>query len=112
VTADDLPEDVKQFICAAITSVDQLEVLLLLREDPAKEWSPADVSQALYTQPEAAAMRLADLRARGLVAARADGGPLYRYRPATAELQRAVDRLAEVYRRRRVSVIRAFSKLV
>jgi hypothetical protein len=105
VTAQELPAEVVQFILSDINSVDQLEVLLLLREQPNKDWSPAEVSRALYTQPESAASRLADLRARGLVARTEGREPLYRYQPVNARLRSLVDRLAQAYRQRRVSVI-------
>ena len=64
---DDFPEDVKRFIIDHITSVDQLEVLLLVRGNPRADWIASGVSKELYTQPEAAAMRLASLQALGLV---------------------------------------------
>lgn len=102
--AEEIPDTIRHFITENFNSVEQLEALLLLRADPERAWDAVQLSQALYTQPEAAAMRLADLRGRGFLAA--EGTPArYRYRPAPPELARQVDLLADVYRERRVTVI-------
>jgi predicted transcriptional regulator len=101
----EFPADVEQFLLQNITSVDQLEVLLLLRSEPATSWSPAAVSRELATQPEAAAQRLADLQALHLVEAVEGPERGYRYAPGTGAQRSAVDRLAQVYRERRVAVI-------
>jgi hypothetical protein len=103
---DDFPDDVQQFLLDRITSVDQLEALLMLRAEPAREWSAAEVGRALYTQPEAAAARLTALVRSGLLAGRdAEGGHLYRYAPAAPEAAGLVTRLAELYPRCRVRVV-------
>lgn len=105
VTVGEFPDDVRRFILDIINSVEQLETLLLLRGQPDREWSAQAVSQALYTQPEAAAMRLTDLHARGLLTVTEGPERLYRYRPATGDQDRLIGQLADVYRERRVAVI-------
>ena len=102
MSAADVPKGVKRFIAAHITSVEQLEILLLLRGDPAVEWDPRDVSNELYSQPESALRRLDDLTARGLLVC---AGNRFRYAPANAGLAKAVEELADTYARRRVRVI-------
>ena len=101
---DDFPEDVRQFLIHHIGSVDQLEVLLLLKGSPQREWDAASVAQALYTQERAAATRLDELRKLGLVAGLEGTPARYVYAP-TPELDRLVGRLADVYAKRRVTVI-------
>src|ERR1051326_5760778 len=64
---DEIPSDVKQFIAKHISSVDQLEVLLLLRDHPEREWSAQDVGRQLHMSYASALLRLANLRSRGLV---------------------------------------------
>lgn len=103
--ADQFPEEVRRLIIEHINSVEQLEVLLLLSGSPERGWDAEAVSKALYTQPEAAAMRLADLRVRGLLSLVEGSERLYRYHPSTPELDRLVSSLARVYRERRVAVI-------
>jgi hypothetical protein len=99
-----LPEDVYRFVIEQINSVEQLETLLLLRASPEQAWSVETVSHALYTSPAAAAMRLSDLQARGLLVA-AEQRDSWQYRAANAELDALVGRLAEAYKERRVTVI-------
>jgi hypothetical protein len=98
------PDQVRIFIEENIHSVEQLEVLLLLRQDRQKQWTAESVSQALYTPVAAAAMRLADLVSRHL-AKTDDSQQNYIYQPSSTELGNLIDELANVYRDRRVAVI-------
>lgn len=103
---DDFPQDIRQFVLDNITSVEQLEVLLLLlQRTPEKEWDAASVSRELYTQPEAAAKRLADLAALGLLAHSEGPTRLYRYAPRTPAQAQLVASTAEAYRLRRVAIV-------
>jgi hypothetical protein len=100
-----LPAAVRRFIAAHINSVEQLEVLLLLRSDPTREWAPGEVSTELATSHDAAALRLADLEAQGLVRARLDPVPRYRYANLPAKREAEVADVADAYAKRRVAVI-------
>ncbi len=103
-----IPEATRRFIAAHISSVEQLEVLLLLRCDADRWWPPEEVAGELSTPPDSVAHRLRDLRGHGLVAEERsgrDGTSRFRYQPATPELEGAVSTLAQVYARRRSSVI-------
>jgi hypothetical protein len=104
--ADDFPEEVRRFILETINSVEQLEVLLLLRREADRDWTAAAVGQAISTSTAAAAMRLSDLAGRGfLTATQAGGDTTYRYAAAAPERERLVDLLATTYAERRVAVI-------
>jgi hypothetical protein len=105
VTGDGIPEDVRAFIGAHVDSVEQLEVLLLLRRTAGREWSAAEVSEELRTSPGSAANRLADLAAHGLITARSSADPLYRYEPRDERLDATLDALGRAYADRRVRVI-------
>jgi hypothetical protein len=107
----DFPADIKQFIGDNISSIAQLELLLLLRSDPDRAWTAAEAGAALYSPAEVTALQLADLHARWLVApAEANR---YIYHPQSDELNEFVSRLAELYRTRRVAVVTAvYSKPV
>nr|WP_255653431.1 MULTISPECIES: hypothetical protein [unclassified Myxococcus] len=85
--------------------MEKLEVLLLLRAQPGREWTASSVSLELRITEPSAAARLADLTARSLLVS--DGGrvPVYRFSPASSEDVQAVTELAAVYGARRVSVI-------
>lgn len=104
--ADAFPEEVQRFILEAINSVEQLEVLLLLRGAPDRDWTALAVGQAIYTSTAAAVMRLTDLVSGGFVTATpGEKEPLYRYAPDRPEKARLVDLVAETYKERRVAVI-------
>jgi hypothetical protein len=98
------PDRIRVFVEENLNSVEQLEVLLLLRQDAEKKWTAESVSQAIYTPVAAASKRLVDLVLRRLAVA--DESQLnFSYHPASSELEQLVDELATVYRDRRVAVI-------
>jgi hypothetical protein len=97
-----VPAEVRGFIAAEIESVEQLEVLLLLRGAPDKQWTPKEVARALVSQAGSAADWLQQMERSGLLAC-VDGG--YRYAPPTPAVAATVDGLAESYARYRVAVI-------
>lgn len=100
----DVPEDVQRFIFDHIDSVEQLDVLLLLREHPDRQWSSAQISTELRTSPLSVDLRLRLLKAQGLID---DGGgapPSYRFQPQTPALAARVSALADIYRVRRHAV--------
>jgi hypothetical protein len=97
MTDDVIPQDVQQFVLQNIDSIAQLEGLLLLRSDPAKAWSAADLAQRLYIGEPETAQLLAQLLARELLAVTGSTPLVYSYRPKTADLEQMVDRLAKVY---------------
>src|ERR671914_11952 len=98
----ELPTAVRHLIAERIESVQQLEILLLLRSAPDKDWSPPEVARALVTQVESSEEWLEEMTRDRLLVTRGRG---YRYAPATAELEAAVDGLAESYAKYRVTVI-------
>jgi hypothetical protein len=90
-----LPTAVRRLISERIESVQQLEILLLLRAAPDKDWAPPEVARALVTQVESSQEWLEEMtRTRFLVS----DGRVYRYAPVTAELEDAVKGLAEATR--------------
>jgi DNA-binding MarR family transcriptional regulator len=102
-----LLEEVKRFLEANIESVDQLEILRLLGEDPHKEWQAEELAREAQTTPAAIAMHLAALHTRGLLGTRTQEIHLFcRYGPATPELAEKVERLLQVYRERPVTMIK------
>jgi predicted ArsR family transcriptional regulator len=105
VAQEDLPDDVQKLIAEHITSIEQLEILLLLRSQPNAEWTAESVSEELRTSARAAAARLQDLHEHGLLARRRDGeADRFRFEPSSGR-SRAVDRLATAYAQRRYTVI-------
>jgi len=97
-----VPAHVRAFIHEHIDSVEQLEVLLLVRAHPGREWSAREVADELRIDPGSAEQRLEDLVRVGLLA---DGSAGVRYAPETPELARQVDELAQLYQSHRVAII-------
>jgi hypothetical protein len=109
--AGDVPADVRRFLAERIDSAEQLEILLLLQREPQREWTALDVSQAIYTVPASATMRLESLVASGFASSTGDADPRYQYAPASDEIRRQIEALATAYRADRVGVIKLiFSK--
>jgi hypothetical protein len=102
-----LPNEVAGFVADHITSVEQLEILLLLRGAPDEEWNAQQVCQALRTSEHSAARRLSDLAASGLLAVRDGSSLLYRYSPTSQGLRDGVDSLAAAYTELRYKVLEA-----
>jgi predicted transcriptional regulator len=105
MAASGVPEHVRQFLLAHIRSIEQLEVLLLLRAAPEREWRAEEVNSELGSSVASISGRLALLASEGLLAARGEGGRRsYRYEP-TAASRATIDDLAAAYRERRLAVI-------
>jgi hypothetical protein len=103
--SEEFPADLKQFITQHIESLAELEMLLLLRQDPQRWWEPAEVAKVLYTSEQVCASQLAALARRGFFEASPPPEARYRYRPASADIDRLLAALAATYQERRVAVI-------
>jgi len=102
---DSIEPDVRRFIAIHITSVAQLELLLLLRDHPENYWSCEDVAKQLYVSAEVTASLLVRMESQQLLRA-AENQPLrFKYAPASAQLEQAVTGVADLYQQRRVTVI-------
>lgn len=95
-----LPDPVTGFLREHIGSVEQLEVLLLLREDGSRSWSVGELSSHLRSAEASIAMRLDLLTVDGLAVGQ-DG----RYRYADGPHERAVEEVVRCFRSRRAAVI-------
>jgi hypothetical protein len=101
VDAAGIPRAVEQFIARHITSVEQLELLLLLRRQPDVSLTPAEASRRLHTSPHSAGTRLAELERSRLVAR---DGDAYRY-GADAETDACVADVERYYSTHRARMI-------
>jgi hypothetical protein len=97
-----VPIGVQGFISAHIESVEQLEVLLLLRAAADKDWTATEVARALVTNTESTRNWLERMAAGGLLAANDE---VFRYAPPTPDVEQLIDGLAESYAKYRVTVI-------
>jgi hypothetical protein len=91
-------EALTTFLQQRLTSVDQVDIVLLLMQDPARAWTAPEVAAAVRTAQESAAMRLFLLASGGLIVFEASGGiPRYRYAGGDPETQALLTELAEIY---------------
>jgi hypothetical protein len=104
MTDNVIPGDVAQLIVDKIDSVAQLEALLLLRGDPSREWNAAALAKRLYISEEQTRAELARLYMEGFLTVSGEASPLYAYQPTSTELQRTIDRLADIYSKHLVPV--------
>jgi hypothetical protein len=102
VVTEELSPSLLAFIRAHVTSVELLEVLLLLNSQRAVSWDAEGVAAELRIQPRSAMARLDALHRVGL--ARMES-PSYAFDPSNAVLTALVDELAAAYQTRRVTVI-------
>jgi DNA-binding IclR family transcriptional regulator len=96
-----ISEPVRKLIAEQIDSVEQLEVLILLREHRSRPWTVDGINERIRSSPNSVRERLEALVQRGLVAQQ-DAG--YRY-AAAGELDATVSELARAYAERRFTVI-------
>jgi hypothetical protein len=102
-----LPENIQRFISSYISSVEQLEVLLLLSDSPDRFWSTKDVFQAIQSNESSITERLHGLALNGFLELESAATRRYRFNPSSKELAQNVAELKQTYAVRRVKVIGA-----
>lgn len=103
-----LPDEVRALVQNHLSSMAHLEALILLSGSPQAALAPHQVAAGTGTDPDTAVRALRDLKSASLVAETAtEGGPRYRFAPASDALRHAAGALAEMYTRFPVQVIRA-----
>jgi len=103
--ADEL--EIIQFIRTYIPSVWALELLLLLRADPARRWSPAELLKELRASTSLVNENLTRFDRHGL-ALRDDQG--WHFAPASPHLETLAAGLAALYRERPIYTIGLISR--
>jgi hypothetical protein len=99
----DIPKNVRRLILRHIDSVQQVEILGLLRDQRQRVWSPVEVSRTLHIDRAACEVwlaRFADARLIDRV------GDSYRHAVRGSDV-RAADELVDHFARRRLAVIDA-----
>jgi len=102
-----LPADVLRLIAESLESMEQVEILLLLRGDDARVWTADAIAVQLRLHGGSAAKNAAALAGHGLLVADGSSPPAYRYAPQTAALRAAVDGLLVAYNTRPVTLVKA-----
>ena len=103
----ELTDNLKKFISRHIVSVEQLEILFLLSDNPQQSWTVPQVFQAIQSSPGSVAERLSNLQSRGFLERISDNPATYRYHPQSTDLAEGVAELRAAYRQFRVKVVEA-----
>lgn len=95
--------DLAAFVREHVGSVWALELLLLLKRDPQRCWTPGELVAELRASSVLVADNLQKFERGGLVAP--DDGGCFRYRPAIPALDELAARLERAYRERPVAIV-------
>jgi hypothetical protein len=100
-----IPQDLLRSLRSSITSIWDLELLLILHRDRARAWTAEALVLELRSSPVLVTGALRALCSAGLAVEEADGQ--YRYQPATLELDGVVQQLARAYAEFPIAVAKA-----
>lgn len=102
---DELSPELRAFLYSCIDTIEQLEMLVLLRRS-GQPWTTRAVAAELGLKDVQTRASLEMLTARGLLAARAGDEVTYTFEPRTPELTRYAAQLAEAFATARSAVLR------
>ncbi|MGH2942292.1 MAG: hypothetical protein ACRDLN_05920 [Solirubrobacteraceae bacterium] len=107
VSPEEIPAHIVRFLRQEMESVRELETLLALRASAATRTTDS-LAAELRSGVRWTEQQLEGLRAKGLVRIAQDesGAPSYRYAPGTTDLAAIVDAVADLFAKRRSTVIR------
>ncbi len=102
---EDFPAACKAFLSAHISSVADLQVILLLHAHRDRLWTAAEVGQRLATNNEMAVFQLQKFRDHGLLVSSSDSSNnTFQFNPSSP-FDSAITQLGELYNERPVRVI-------
>jgi hypothetical protein len=104
MTTPEIPARVLQFLAERIDTVPQLEALLLLWENPQREWSEEELAARIYVGRPVAATILQALQRQQLATAESDTAARYRYNPQWDPTGDVMPEVAAAYRRHLVQL--------
>lgn len=107
MSLSELPRDVQQLLAEQIRSIEQLEILLLLRDNADRRWTASEVYQKVRSSERSVGYTLEELARRGLLARIDQPQTQFQFAPQTEELKAAIDQLARLYSERRVRIVEA-----
>lgn len=100
-----LSNEAREFLRAHIQSLEQLEILGILRSEPEREWTAAAIYERILSSERSIAGRLSQFVANGLASASTSSPPTFRYSPREAALDQGAEATLLAYRDRRLLVI-------
>lgn len=104
MSSSKLPKEVREFVARFLPSVEHLETLIALQRNTTRSWSPSDIAAELRIQEATAADVLERLASDNFLDVKISNDILYRFNPATAELEAISARCADFYVRERIAM--------
>jgi hypothetical protein len=101
----EIDERVRAFIQDHVGSIAELEVILLLRGDPGREWTAAEVAQTLRLGADWSRIHLARLAASGILTEQPGAPARYCLSRSSPGLAETLNAIAEAYAHRQRSII-------
>ncbi len=93
----EIPAEVLGFLAANISSVPDLETLLVMSDEPLRSWTATEVAARVYVRAKRASQILELLQRRGLVA-QDEAADAYRFSPAGEDQRALIGLVARTYR--------------
>jgi hypothetical protein len=103
VSDADISIEVLELISEHITSMEQLEVLLLLANNPERNWPVDAVFAEIQSSITSVIFRLRELTEKGFL--NEPENLVFRYSPKSEKIHDTIRALAAVYKERRIKVI-------
>jgi hypothetical protein len=101
-----VPAELARFIEEHISSLEQLEVICLLRNTAPREWRADEVSRELGSSLMSIDSRLAHFATQRFIKVRhTERGPVYQHGPDSEEVASLIEAAAKLYKERRLAVI-------
>jgi hypothetical protein len=101
-----IPNEVEQFLLAAIDTVPHLEALLLIFQSPATVWTVEELAKRIYVSAPQAAFVLDDLTRRQLVTCVQQSPAKYQFIARSPEQTDLLHKVEQAYRTQLVQVAR------
>lgn len=96
----------RNFLDKHVETVEDLEILLLLRAAPMRDWDAVDVGREIGLEPIAASNRLMRLYLNGLLDHPQKGGRLFHFRHCVnSSSDRCLSELAAIFEKSRMEVV-------
>jgi hypothetical protein len=100
-------EEILRFVSATVKSIWALELLLMMRRHRARAWRTEELVTELRASTVVAREALANLAAAGFIATDETG--LFRYQPASEQLDGFVESTQGLYSRKPLAIINAIA---
>lgn len=104
---NELSEELRNFIKQYITSLEQLEILLLLSKESDRSWTIEQVFKVTQSNPGSVAERLRSLAFFGFLTAEDSAASTFRFKPTSPPLSERTTELEKAWKMSRQKVIDA-----